>query len=115
MERREEIAGEKGGACVCTHLARRNVESLEGHGCTKHTVAIKNLLDHVSPSAKLRPTNAYSVTRTCAYLRVPDAIASTSVDEVGVALSTCLYQVWTRLHREEQFPHLAVSSGEAWR
>ena len=79
MERREEIAGEKGGACFCTHQARRNVESLEGHGCTKHTVAIKNLLDHVSPSAKLRPTNAYSVTRTRAYLRVPDAIASTSV------------------------------------
>ena len=47
MEWREEIAGEKGGACFCAHLARRNVESLEGHGCTKHTVAIKNLLDHV--------------------------------------------------------------------
>ena len=92
MEQRKEIAGEKGRAYFCAHLARRNVESLEGHGCTKHTVAIKNLLDHVSPSAKLRPTNAYSVTRTCAYLRVPDA----GVDEVGVALKitrTCPFML----------------------
>ena len=68
MERREEIGGAKGGDCLYAHLARRDVESLEGHGCIQtHSSYQERALSRLFQCKTAVLTNARDVTRTCAY------------------------------------------------
>ena len=59
---------------VFTHTWRGGtLRAWKAMGVSKYTIAVKNLLDQVSSSAKRRHDEAHAVTRTCAYPRVPAA------------------------------------------
>ena len=82
MERREEIGGAKGGVCLYAHLARRDVESLEGHGCIQtHSSYQERALSRLFQCTAVL-TKARDVTRTRrAYVRI--------LKIVGVVLKIC--------------------------